>query len=342
MLKTLHLKRVSVFHDECFDFSPRLNVIVGDNGTGKTHALKSGYLLAKALGYTNLELNEITEEVRKRHIRHDFLSTFKLFRLGSLISKDTKDSLRLVAEINTKSPSIVDISVRTFPQNLMENIDIHILRDTALDNSFYSQIFIPSRDIISSIGDPLEGSCSDLYCLMYKVKGESTSSFFHNVTSIIYPFINGHLVFNERSLIFETSDGYPQELSLMSEGYLNLAILGYLLDNGGIIPGSTIFWDNPETGLNPVGIKVLAEILFKLAGLDVQVILTTHSLFLMQEFEILQKVEERIRPYPIRYFGLGFQSGKVTLSQGDDITFVNPILLLDAVLDQSDRYMSVG
>ena len=37
MLNTLHIKNFTVFQDARFEFSPGLNVIVGDNGTGKTH-----------------------------------------------------------------------------------------------------------------------------------------------------------------------------------------------------------------------------------------------------------------------------------------------------------------
>ena len=48
MLKTLKIKNFTVFGDVAFEFSPGLNVIVGENGTGKTHVLKLGYLCSRA------------------------------------------------------------------------------------------------------------------------------------------------------------------------------------------------------------------------------------------------------------------------------------------------------
>ncbi len=48
MLKTLHIRQFTVFQDARFEFSNGLNVIVGDNGTGKTHVLKLGYLFCRA------------------------------------------------------------------------------------------------------------------------------------------------------------------------------------------------------------------------------------------------------------------------------------------------------
>lgn len=73
-----------------------------------------------------------------------------------------------------------------------------------------------------------------------------------------------------------------------------------------------------------------------------QVILDTHSLFLLREFEILQLVDKGTeRPSP-RYFGLGLQRRQSVVSQGNDITSIDPLLLLDENLHQSDRFMEAS
>jgi|HubBroStandDraft_6_1064221.scaffolds.fasta_scaffold125129_2 recombinational DNA repair ATPase RecF len=43
MIKSLHVKNFTVFPEVSFDFANHLNVIVGDNGAGKTHVLKLAY-----------------------------------------------------------------------------------------------------------------------------------------------------------------------------------------------------------------------------------------------------------------------------------------------------------
>ena len=43
MLQSLHLKNFTVFPDVRFTFGKHLNVIVGENGLGKTHVLKAAY-----------------------------------------------------------------------------------------------------------------------------------------------------------------------------------------------------------------------------------------------------------------------------------------------------------
>jgi hypothetical protein len=65
-------------------------------------------------------------------------------------------------------------------------------------------------------------------------------------------------------------------------------------------------------------------------------------LFLLREFEILQMASQQPdRPLP-RYFGLGLHRGQSVVSQGTDIASIDPLVLLDENLHQSDRYMEVS
>lgn len=49
MLQSLQLKQFTVFGKAQFDFADGLNIIVGENGLGKTHVLKAGYCLLDVL-----------------------------------------------------------------------------------------------------------------------------------------------------------------------------------------------------------------------------------------------------------------------------------------------------
>ena len=40
----------------------------------------------------------------------------------------------------------------------------------------------------------------------------------------------------------------------------------HLIANGSLMKNSVLFWDEPETGLNPRLIKVVADFLFRLAA----------------------------------------------------------------------------
>lgn len=52
MLHTLHAKNFTLFSEASFEFSPGLNVVIGDNGTGKSLLLKLAYALEYVLHHT--------------------------------------------------------------------------------------------------------------------------------------------------------------------------------------------------------------------------------------------------------------------------------------------------
>jgi predicted ATPase len=154
----------------------------------------------------------------------------------------------------------------------------------------------------------------------------------------IQKLLGGDLKLDNGDLLFERADGSHLESQLLAEGHRKLAMLMYLLRYGVIERGSTLFWDEPEANLNPAAVKLLAEALFVLAGQGVQVILATHSLFLLREFEILQLKSNAPNQPDLKYFGLGVERGQVVVSQGVDIAAIEPLVLLDENLQQSDRY----
>jgi len=43
MIENLELKNFTAFSELNIDFSPKINVVIGENGTGKTHLLKAAY-----------------------------------------------------------------------------------------------------------------------------------------------------------------------------------------------------------------------------------------------------------------------------------------------------------
>jgi predicted ATPase len=49
VLRSLRLANVTLFPEAELEFSPGLNVLVGENGCGKTHLLKLAYALAACL-----------------------------------------------------------------------------------------------------------------------------------------------------------------------------------------------------------------------------------------------------------------------------------------------------
>ena len=77
------------------------------------------------------------------------------------------------------------------------------------------------------------------------------------------------------------------EMGLVSEGYRKLATIIYLITSGSLDKNSVLFWDEPETNMNPRMIKYIVEAVAELAKMGVQVFITTHDYFVQQCFNLI-------------------------------------------------------
>jgi len=375
MLNTLHIRQFTVFQDVLFEFSSGLNIIIGDNGTGKTHVLKLGYLFSRAWpDLVTKQLRSTGSERVQAYLSERLAGLFRVPDLSLLVRQDQKGSARLVAEVSGHIPTVQirmsdeppfkspgmpepmpwDVQIQRNKDasgTLKAKVMPEVVPDAAATNAFLPrQVFVPSKEMVSLFKGliglfdryrefPLDETYRDLAVAMSVLEPRQASSLLPDVMQRIQKLLGGDLKLDGGDLVFDRPDGSRLESHLLAEGHRKLAMLIYLLRYGVIERGSTLFWDEPEANLNPAAIKLLAEALSVLSGLGVQVILATHSLFLLREFEILQLANaDPVRPLP-RYFGLGLQRGQSVVSQGNDIASIDPLMLLDENLHQSDRYM---
>ena len=122
------------------------------------------------------------------------------------------------------------------------------------------------------------------------------------------------------------------EMNLVAEGMRKFATLYKLLANGTLTPETTLFWDEPEANLNPALLKEMAAVLTELAHAGFQIILATHSLFLLKELHILSQREKTA----VKYFGLfAGPGGDTQVETKDDFVQLAHVAALDAELAQT-------
>jgi predicted ATPase len=130
------------------------------------------------------------------------------------------------------------------------------------------------------------------------------------------------------------------EMPLVAEGVRKLVMLARLISTGVLLEQGYLFWDEPETNLNPKLIKTVAASIIHLANHGIQVFIATHSLFLLREIEILC-AGPGAKKIDTQYFGLRADDGIVTVSQGPNLEDIGSITALDESLMQSDRYLEL-
>ena len=85
------------------------------------------------------------------------------------------------------------------------------------------------------------------------------------------------------------------EFTLLAEGMRKLALVWLLIQNGTLLSGSVLFWDEPEANLNPSLMGEVVEVILELQRLGVQVFLSTHNYVLLKEFDLRKKAGDAVR-----------------------------------------------
>jgi predicted ATPase len=135
----------------------------------------------------------------------------------------------------------------------------------------------------------------------------------------------------------QLSEQEKREIPLVAEGIRKIAMLNYLILNGSLTKGSTLFWDEPEANLNAKLQVKLVDSLVQLANAGVQIVLTVHDLFLMKELSLRIEAGET-KAY---FFELLQEDANIRVVQGEKLDDLLTIVALEAALEQYDREQEV-
>lgn len=354
MLTRLHLRNFTVFADAEFAFSPGLNVIVGTNGTGKSHVLKLGY--AAELAYaapSGIEENILfgNKTAGEKRLTHDLISRLDevflskgLHKLVRRASPASDYSLaRAEAEVQATFDT-VDVGRLEFTfdfSNSHSSLTIHT-PPTASDVLVQSPVFIPAKEILSLMpsivgvseqyANFLDLTYTRLARLLLAPTRKKFPGYLVPILQRLTQLLQGSIKAEDGRFYLVPEQGEVFEIGLIAEGQRKIGMLAHLLANGSLNIGSTIYWDEPEANLNPALLRHLAALLVILCQEGFQIILATHSLFLLKEFHILARREQPL----VRYFGL-FQgpAGDMQVETTDDFETLAHVAALDAELEQT-------
>ncbi len=365
MLKQLTISNFTAFSKATFSFSPGLNVMVGANGTGKTHILKLGYLFTRAWSDLSNQRVSPTGKRAEAYFEERLMGLFRPEHLVHLVRKGAKTATTLDADVAGEIPTVKinmphEKPSAGVPEMLQWEIGIDkdeakihtakLVNRAAGNTILPAPVFVPSKEIVSFFDGlislfetykiQLDETYRDLAIAMTVPESHQPSALLPQLLDELSKIVGGELVLEKGKLVLHQSGGDRLEPQLLAEGFRKLGMLLYLVRNRVIEAGSTLFWDEPEANLNPELIRAMIEVLAALAAQGVQVILATHSLFVLREIEILAR-EQRYQDVPLAFFALAPSKRGVKVTQGVSIDDVDPILSLEADLAQSGRFMEV-
>ena len=130
-------------------------------------------------------------------------------------------------------------------------------------------------------------------------------------------------------------------MGLVSEGYRKLGTIIYLISSGSLSNNSVLFWDEPETNMNPKMIQPVVNAIVELAKMGVQIFVTTHDYFVQQSFNMLSVYPENNPEHlEIKFMSLYKDNEKVAFECANELQNLQHNAILeefDALYDREQR-----
>ena len=298
-IKSLILKDFMLFEGLDVELSPNINVICGSNSVGKTVLLKVMYSLLASYRATDSK-TESKEKIEARFV-DKLVHVFRTedMNLGRLARRKQGMS-RAECCMIFDNASRIQLAFGSKAENHM---DLVLPEKEVKSNPNDTAVYFPPKEIISSTENfrslyedmhiAFEETYYDLARLLDRpLKKGRNSAEQNQVLESLGNIMNGNIVQRDNKFYLSVAGKGEFEMGLVSEGYRKLATIVYLILNGTLNSNSVLFWDEPETNMNPKMIKPLVDAIMQLAKLGVQVFITTHDYFLQQYFNMYMAYPE--------------------------------------------------
>ena len=347
MLRSLTVDNFTAFAEADLRFSRGLNVIIGENGVGKTHLLKLPYAVMALSAAEGLANNgRPTKSLLQRRIAEKLVNVMRPESLGRL-ARRRPGRQRCQVKLSLAAPRhtvAFNFSTKSSSEVVVDKVPLGWLD--------HAPAFLPTRELLSIYpgfsalydGRHLEfeetwrDTCQLLGAPTLRGPRESIAA---SLLGPLEDLMGGRLVLDRSGRFYLDTRGRhgggKMEMPLVAEGVRKLGMLARLIATGTLVERGCLFWDEPETNLNPKLIRGVAEAILHICDQGVQVFVATHSLFLLREFELLLAGD--FRDTRRRYFALALGEDGVEVQTAKKIEDVDPLVLLDEDLEQSDRYV---
>ena len=325
-LTRIKLDRFTAFKSLDLELSSGINVFIGANATGKTHLMKVAYA---ACDITKTKLDFAEKLIRI------FLPSGRT--LGRLV-KHQKSSSRCTVEIfreqidlrasftNHASNYATLTNIGKWQENPVESVYIPVkemLSNAPGFRSLYTQREIHFEEVYADILDRA-------YRPALRGPIDKTR---RKLLSSLQKEIDGKVTIREEEFFLRNKQG-NLEFSLLAEGMRKLGLLWLLIQNGTLLGGSVLFWDEPETNLNPKLYGVLMEIILELQRGGIQIFMATHDYVMLKELDLRKKNQDCVKFHSLYRDS---ETGEISCDSAVNYSEIRPNAIADTFADLYDR-----
>lgn len=362
MITNLQFKNFTAFTDLSIDFSRGINIVIGENGTGKTqllkailalsgpeaHAEQAGEQLARKLCRLYHPLSEQIGELRRAGTRGEamlkatftsgqeitakFNSTATEAKISTGTGGDvaaaifipTKEVLSLVRGLTAEQPDQGTIE-RIFDDGYLD-LAMQLIKEGANDLDAKVQLDPRFASIVPRLTNLIDGQ----YLLEQGRFVFEPGRFVEKDAATRSKAQHAQMYQDSTEWKFVPSSKQRLSGGMTAEGFRKIGVLQRLLSNGSLNPGTTgpLLWDEPESNLNPKLMKDLVLALLELARNGQQIILATHDYVLLKWFDLLM---DKGKGDQVRFHVLSREAktGLVRRDSMDDYRAIQPNAIAD-------------
>ncbi|HDH98926.1 MAG TPA: AAA family ATPase [Deltaproteobacteria bacterium] len=327
-ISKIKLERFTAFEKLDLDLSPGINVFVGANGTGKTHLMK--------VAYAACDISKTGKDIAEKLV-HDFMPSG--LAIGRMVKRQ-KVSTRCAIEVfrgNLKlrvsfsnhaqvTDSATVTGKKEWCKKPVESVYIPVkemLSNAPGFRSLYAQREIHFEEVYSDILDRAYRPA-----LRGPIAKERK-----RLLTYLQKIMEGKVTIKDEEFFLRNKQG-NLEFSLLAEGIRKLGLLWLLIQNGTLLDGSVLFWDEPETNLNPKIFGPLIEIFLELQRMDVQIFLATHDYVILKELDLRKGENDSVVFHSLFR---DKESGQIQYHSTDEYLQIHPNAIQDTFLDLFDR-----
>lgn len=265
-----------------------INLIIGENGSGKTFLLKALYSTMRTLEEYKRgnELRTAAEILAEK-----LYWTFQPEKIGDLVTKGAVSSLFCKITFDDQD-FCFQFGKDTIRQ--ISSLENHVPARSS------NSIFLPAKEVLSlhqlilktREQDKLFGF-DDTYldlarALRQSPKGGKNYAEFAKVREELKIILGGKIEYDEKSNEWQFKKGNQKfPIGVTAEGVKKIAILDTLLGNRYLDINSLVFIDEPESALHPTAVSKLLEIIAVLAERGLQFFIASHSYFVVKKLFII-------------------------------------------------------
>lgn len=290
-LMKIEVNNVTVFDQITIPFCKGINVLIGENGLGKTHIMKLLYAACQA------SKNDVSFPHK----------TVRVFRpeqsnLRRLVNRDKSKGNTASVKVFSDAASIG----MTFT-NKTNRYEAEVIGEAKWEKQMVdlSSVFIPAKEILSNAWN-LEAAVKmgnvefdDTYldiiaAAKVDISCGKDSTERKKYLDLLQKISKGKVTVSEDRFYLKPGTQAKLEFNLVAEGLRKIALLWQLIKNGTMTEGAILFWDEPEANINPKYIPTIVDMLLLLQREGVQIFISTHDYFLAKYFDVRREDNDDI------------------------------------------------